>query len=129
MEKCKVTRIFYCRKCFKHTYIEQWNTSKFRHARCSYCKNKDTKFVDTVSYSYGGGKDNVGYISCEKQSEVNIKRIGRESYEKMADADPIMSKRKEAAKKLPWWRNGEKKPLDVSGIKDISKYIRTGEKT
>lgn len=28
----------------------------------------------------------------------------------------------------PWWRDGADKPLDVSKVKDTTRYVMTGEK-
>jgi len=57
--------------------------------------------------------------------ERNAKRIGKEQLSKRYD---------KPKKELPFWRNGEdgveklEKPLDLKSIKNVEKYIHTGDK-
>ena len=60
-----------------------------------------------------------------QQAERNEKR-GGEKYEAWVEQKKQEQKAKEEA--TPWWREKGEKPLDTSKIKDVNKYILTGDK-
>lgn len=122
---------YHCNKCAKgYSYelsFEEWQDGEFA---CPKCLNK-LKFVTSQDIRQG---NNINYISAEKGSEQNIKRIGQEKMNEMIENDPVMKYKKESAKAAEkiWWRKGLKdpsKPLDLSKVKDTQKYIDTGDST
>lgn len=79
---------------------------------------------------------NCGYKSAEKQSQENIRSLGRDAMTAMENADPIVASRKKQEALLnetknEWWRKipGCENPLDLDKIKDKEKFIMTGDKT
>jgi putative FmdB family regulatory protein len=68
-----------------------------------------------------------------QQAEKNAKELGKEQLQKMAEqCVPAELKKRKVEK--PWWRDGSvegcpemDKPLDVTKIKDMKKYVEKGE--
>lgn len=124
-----ITHKYYCGKCSKFINITlpHYENRPFDIC-CSVC-DEDLKYkgsADARVSSIG----NCGYISAERISEQNIKRIGKDAYHQMCLEDPIGKARAEQVKhEKPWWRKNMDKPLNLSEIKDTKKYIETGEKT
>ncbi len=94
-------------------------------AKCPSCK----KLKLRQDYSRKKITVDDGVIrSVGRQAEVNAKRDGKELTELKAEqmlGSDGMAKRKAPT---PWWRKPGSKPLDVTKIKDVTKYIQTGEK-
>lgn len=101
--------------------------------KCPVCKKKT---VGQQFTTFGVVNFLESARNFEHASDINKKRLGKEQLQLMEDADPIISKKKQRAKNLPWWQDGsveglprDEKPLDLSTIKDVKKYIETGEKS
>jgi len=62
-----------------------------------------------------------------QQDERNKKKMGRELSQITAEeiAGPKTMAKKRTPK--PWWQDGDK-PLNLSTVKDVGKFIETGEK-
>jgi hypothetical protein len=63
-----------------------------------------------------------------QDAERNAKLLGKELTQKKAEevlGDKTMAKRNAPT---PWWREPNSKPLDVSKVKDVKRFIETGEK-
>lgn len=60
-----------------------------------------------------------------QQAEQNAKALGTEKMEEMRTESKKLLGRD---KPRPWWRD-EDKPVDLSKIKDVNKWIATGDKT
>ena len=89
---------------------------------------------------HGGEPTCVGQVA-----ERNMKGVSQERHEQLLNAGrddtwtgvvpegaTVMPTKPKAP--IPWWRNGQvaglkkmEKPLDLSKIKDVTKYIETGE--
>jgi hypothetical protein len=63
-----------------------------------------------------------------QQAEANKKAMGNEQWQKKRDELLGEKGRQQQATPTPWWRPEGSKPLDVTKIKDVQKYIETGEK-
>jgi hypothetical protein len=120
---------YYCNKCSRYDkYIIPFEERLNEYA-CKVCFEK-MKYCGGCSIAISS-TGNCGYISAEKVSEQNIKRIGMTRYKEMCMEDPLYSKRVEAheTSKEIWWRKTLKdptKPLPLSKVKDVQKYIETG---
>lgn len=117
---------YYCNKC-SCFYKFILDFDERLHQKCPVCEEE---------LKYHGGTDiqisdngNCGYCSAERVSEQNIKRIGQSAYNDMCNKDPVIKGRREGREegKKCWWREGGK-PLDLSEIKSVDKYIATGQK-
>jgi hypothetical protein len=129
----RINHKYYCRECYKYNHI-----ILSCHDKPPLSKDLECPDCGNVGLKYEGGFDcrvtstgNCGYESAEKISKQNIKRIGKEQFEKMCDADPVIKHKKESAEqgKKMWWRANQKdksKPIDLSKIKDVKKYIEHG---
>lgn len=64
-----------------------------------------------------------------QQAELNRKKMGEELFrlKEEEEAGPYLVAQKKAP--TPWWREPDSKPLDVSSIKDVARYVETGEKS
>ena len=60
------------------------------------------------------------------QAEANARRLGKELYQKKLD-ELVPPEQQKA--KTPFWRKEGTKPLDVRTVKDVGKYILTGDKS
>jgi putative FmdB family regulatory protein len=96
--------------------------------------------VGQVGIVYGDPK------TIGQQAELNAKRLGKEKMELIKDEMrnrtpnftgklPKGAKLNKMQRKTPWWREGKlpglkklDKPLDVDKVKDVKKYIETGDK-
>jgi len=123
-----------CSKC-KYQFEDYHLMSEPHPKRCPSCgKNSlgqsfDNHNITAVVY---GNPTTIG-----QAAEENTKRLGKERHEKMIEDDFKARKLRSPKKKpeTPWYRNGsidgtEKldKPLEVSKIKNVKKFIETGEK-
>lgn len=115
---------FSCDKCGYN--FELYLSFSDKHpCKCPKCKKKSLNQVfdgNTIICVKGG--NSMGHIG-----ESNWKKDGGKIKEKMA------KEQEESDAKLPWWRSGktkglakERKPIDVSKIKDVKRYIEKGEK-
>ena len=126
-----IKHTYYCKQCWQHT-----ERILSCHEQPPFSRTLPCDACGALELKYEGGTDcrvttngNCGYVSFEKGSEQNIKRIGQDAYEKMCNEDRVVAaKRKglEEGKKC-WWREGGK-PLDLNSVKDVNKYIQTGDK-
>jgi uncharacterized protein YbaR (Trm112 family) len=117
---------YFCKKCAKNfkyqLSFEEWRDEDLA---CPICHQK-LKYLTSQDIREG---NNINYISAEKVSDQNKKRIGEEAYKEMCEADPVVKGRMDWKKEeKPWWRAGMDKPLKLSDIKDTEKYIMTGDK-
>lgn len=116
---------YHCKKCSSnYKYIlkfEEWRDNDYS---CPECQNK-LKYLTSTDIREG---DNINYISVEKGSEANKKRIGRDKYEEMCNADTVVKAKREGRElsKKCWWRK-DGKPLDLSKINHPKRYIENGE--
>lgn len=118
---------------------------------CETCDSRFEEFRPSISLPHPphcpscqepyGQKFTLDWGTCElttychnittlgQQAELNSKRMGKEQ----------VQMKEEAAKppvELPWWRSGEvegcpkmEKPLDLKKVKDVRRYVETGETT
>jgi len=115
---------FSCDKC-GHNFELFLSFSEEHPSKCPKCKKKSLNQVfDGNTIICVKGENTIGQLG-----ESNWKKYGGKIKEDMA------KKQEETDKKLPWWRSGEvkglskeRKPIDVSKIKDVKKYIEKGEK-
>lgn len=121
---------YYCADCSKiFKYILDFD-DRLKDYACPICLSKlKYKGGTDVSVSSTG---NCGYQSAEKVSEQNMKRIGQDAYRQMCLEDKLVQKRIEAhdKNKRPWWRENlvdPSKPLPLDKIKDVEKFIKTGD--
>lgn len=126
---------WYCNECWKYT-----ERTIDCHTKPPLTKTLPCDYCGKLALKYKGGTDarvttygNCGYVSCEKGSAQNIKNMDmkqKEEYEQKCANDPFIKQRREEKKpeNRPWWRKDMEKPLDLTRIKDVNKYIETGEK-
>lgn len=122
---------FECRAC-QHVFELYLTMDEKRPKTCPECKTGEVfqHFASTV-ISYVGEAKTAG-----QQAERNAKRLGNEMIREMENQDPVAkARRKQKEAKLPWFRDGsiegtirEEKAIDTTKIKDLNKYIETGEK-
>ena len=115
---------FSCDSC-EYTFEVKLSYTDKHPTKCPKCKKEKLYQVfdgNTVVCMKGG--DTIGQVG-----EANWKKKGGKIKEQM------QKKQEEADAKLPWWRSGKtkgfeknRKPLDLSKIKDVKKYIEKGEK-
>lgn len=138
---------FKCGDC-GHEFTLNQGISAPRPKACPRCR-KRKKFGQVISIPIGvrGEPTTVGSLA-----EKNTKRLSKEEYERMTaeggqgEVSPEMQKtieksggkilQKKRSGEIPWYRNGKisgtersSKPIDLSKIKSISKYIDTGKKS
>lgn len=121
---------YYCESCSKIYKMELDFDDRLKNWGCPKCLKK---------LKYKGGTDarvsstgNCGYVSCEKQSEENWKKLSSEEKEiHLANSLTVQrDKRNQEANKGRFWKNycpDPNKPLDLSKIKDVEKFILTGD--
>lgn len=63
-----------------------------------------------------------------QQAEYNAKKAGKQVHEALAEQMLSEQTKKKKNTPTPWFREKGSKPLDVSKIKDTTKFIMTGEK-
>lgn len=95
--------------------------------KCPGCKKKklvrdysrpcNTVFMDKTIRTVG------------QQAEHNQRKMGAELH--ALEAKKVLGEAEHARRTAPppFWRKNKKKPLDVSKVKDLNKYIETGDKT
>lgn len=96
--------------------------------KCPSCKKK--KLVKDYSSPDALPDFHVKDIKeAGQQAEANKKAMGKELWEKRKDEmlGEHGRKKKETPKPF-YWSEGQEKPLDVGKIKDVDRYIATGEK-
>lgn len=121
---------YHCAKCSKYFKMELDFDDRLKEWGCPICLTR-LKFcggTDARQSSIG----NVGYLSYEKQTEVNWKNLDNDSKEKMLAESYSVNRQKnnEEANKGRFWRHylpDPNKPLDLSKIKDTEKFVMTGE--
>jgi hypothetical protein len=102
--------------------------------------NQDYSQSRVIGVVYGDPK------TFGQQAELNAKRTGKERMQQMAEEDarrlsgytgplpPGASINTTGTGETPPWRDGSmglaplEKPLDLTKVKDVNKYVRTGEK-
>ncbi len=114
---------FSCESC-SYNFEIKLSFSESHPTKCPKCKKKKLIQIydgNTIVCMKGG--DTIGHIG-----ESNWKKSGGKIKEKMQKNKEI----KES--KIPWWRSGKvsglskkEKPLNLSKIKNINRYIETGE--
>lgn len=118
-----------CKKC-KHEFEELvFDNEKIKCPKCGSVRlNKLFSAPNLILNSLDSAKT---FGQC---AAINSKRLGKEQLKIQESTDPVTIM-KEQNSKLPWWRSGkvdglpkEEKPLDTTKIKDVTKYIETGEK-
>lgn len=113
---------FFCNKCNYVWEIEtEYGKELKKPNKCKNCKSKDIGQQYTTNIVCNFIEANV--MTAEKASEINKKRLGKEQLDLMADADPVISKRKlreKTKKELPFT------PVDIKKIKNVKKFIDEG---
>lgn len=130
-----------CKKCLEDT--EQfYNTYNVKHpTKCKSCGGKLERLCSLPVLSIKGQSrvNTVGQLA-----EQNSRKLGKEQIQLLEEerlARPEFSGKlpegatpvKRETAELPFWRNGEDgakksdKPLDLAKVKDVQKYIKTGE--
>lgn len=132
---------YHCPHC-EHQFEQFSKTFRKRHPRtCPECKEKGLEHLI-------GGKT-IGRVKGQpktfgQQAEINEKRMGKEQMQLMKEADTARMKsgwtgpvpkgaklvQKEVSKEIPFYREGlpdPSKPLDVTKVKNLDKYVLTGE--
>lgn len=135
---------FRCDAC-EHAYSEFLALTAERPKKCPACGDKKSfgQVFSVPNTIVRGQPKTIG-----QAAEENAKRVGKEQMEMMFDPElpqnkkpagkgrlPKGAKRVDTSKaETPWWRDGTvpgvpklDKPLDVKKIKNVQKYIRTGE--
>lgn len=115
---------FSCDSC-KYVFEIKLSYTDKHPTKCPKCKKQKLyQLFDGNTVVSIKGENTLGQIG-----EANWKKKGGKIKEDIA------KKQEEDDKKLPWWRSGdvkglpkERKPIDVSKIKDVKKYIEKGEK-
>ena len=115
---------FSCEKC-EHNFEIYLSFSQKHPKKCPKCKK------GKVNQVFDGNT-----IICVK-GENTLGQIGEKNWKKHGSKikEDIAKDQEQQDKKLPWWRSGdvkglkkERKPIDVSKIKDVKRYIEKGEK-
>ncbi len=120
---------YYCKECSKFFKMSIDFDERLKDWGCPKCLKK-LKFVGGTDARVAG--NGCGYVSYEKQSEINWKNLSQDQKEKaLNDSFTVQrDKRDVEANKGRWWRDfcpDPDKPLDLSRIKDTEKFIMTGE--
>lgn len=120
----------YCNYTYKcldcNKMFHERHSTKQKGAECPICE-KICYLILASKLDCAPSK--CGFLSVDTVTKQNLKRVGNEQYQKMCDADPVISARRKGREqdKKAWWRKGEK-PLDLKTVKDVKRYIATGEK-
>lgn len=134
------THEFHCGSCGHHFDIFLKVVGRGLPKKCPECGDK--KEFEQILGCPSFIMNNITTIG--KQAEVNSKKFGKEQCEILSKQDLHKRKKKfsghlpEGAtvidksdvnvEEIPWYREGDTKPLDISKIKDVNKYIMTGKK-
>lgn len=136
------TFCFLCRACGDNYEEFRW-PSEGLPTRCPSCAEPYGQGFeqDWMRNRPGGwtyGEDRATTLG--QQVEYNNRRLGREKVDELfQDRRPpsrwhekLGTKPVEGTKELPWWRDGTigprmEKPLDVSKVSNIERYIETGQ--
>ncbi len=126
-------RAYRCEHCSHELdkWFEYGDSNPVHPVKCPECKKDGLYQVYTSNFCPNAEPTTFG-----KQSEVNVKKLGKEQLQIRQSKDKFLQHRKKQEKlnKEAWWRNGEvpgtklEKPLDLTTVKDEKKYIETGEK-
>lgn len=134
----EIRYVFTCgnESCGKSYEVYQPRSAKPKK-KCPCC-GKHSLYQEYSTNVWAYGIENAKTLG--QLSDYNKKRVGKEQLDKMVDADPVLSKRKEAAKceNAPWWRSGKLKELglpkvdkfpklNVDNPKAVEKFIETGK--
>ena len=84
-----IWRVFYfrCRDCDISIKLRSQEDLKSKDIVCPKCQNNNIRHVKTTTSAFGSIDGNVGYVSFEKQSDLNIKSEGREKVVNIIKAD------------------------------------------
>jgi len=101
-----IWRVFYfrCRDCDISIKLRSQEDLKSKDIVCPKCQNNNIRHVKTTTSAFGSIDGNVGYVSFEKQSDLNIKSEGREKVVNIIKEDPILKGKINPC--VPWWRDG-----------------------
>lgn len=143
------TREYVCERC-NGNFEEFFSSISADHpAKCPDCGEA---YGEVFRQVYHGG---IGLVKGEpktfgQQAESNAKRLGKEGMRKLKEEDRTRyhsggftgelpqggsaAGRPSGKSASPWYRSGKipglqkmDKPLDLSKVKDTTKYVRTGE--
>lgn len=85
--------------------------------------------TNVIGWTYGEDRA----TTLGQQAIYNAKRVGKEQIEK---SEEKYRKLKKAKEHIPFWRDGSiehtkkmEKPLDITTVRDLQKYVNTGEKS
>lgn len=124
---------YVCDDC-DYSYEQVRSIHKAHPKKCPNCSSKTGLHQNYQTVS-GLGFVKNGPTTIGQQMELNEKTWGRELTQ--VKQDEALKKRnwKTSKKDLPWWRSGkvdglprEEKPLDLTKVKNVKKYIETGNK-
>ena len=93
--------------------------------KCPQCKTKINNGFHQV-YAAGIAIVYNSPTTVGQQAEINEKRVGKEQLELMAAHDRKIRKMPEKKKDDSKWAFDDK-PLDLKKIKDVRKYVETGD--
>lgn len=133
-----VTYEFVCEKCRGHFELEQSITLPLPTACCD-CGATEPAFHQNYAETQPFLTVQQDPTTFGQQAERNAKRVGKEVVDMMAEEYDVSNRR--AKQKLglpvpngaeptrqrykpkrPWWRDSDK-PLDVSKVKDVKKFV------
>lgn len=132
-----------CEQCGYHN-TDYRSIHQGPRKKCPKCKSKEPEFHQVYAAPILIVRDNP--TTFGQMAEINAKRLGKEQMEKMKEefAAPKKEKRLKLPKgakrvnpsnEVPWFRSGEvgglpkePKPIDLTKISDVKKYIKEGKK-
>ncbi len=128
-----IDREFYCDDC-DQVFAESQSIHDRVRDKCPQCGAKTPTFNQLFGNPHVlilGEATTVG-----QQSERNVKRLGKEliqiqEEQELAKRQPIARngrkiEKRSKTKERPFWRKDSDKPLDISKIPDLKKYIEHG---